>query len=1327
MVRVRSFGSVLLFLFAAHVSAYAQQSDVLLQGFYWNTHPGDHSNGTDGIWWDSLRTVAQDLANAGFQTVWVPPPTKGSGGRWSMGYDLYDYYDLGTLDQHSSVRTRFGNFSELQAMMTEFDRVGLRTMVDAVLNHRFGGDSQTDVECVPGGGAPFQKYNLFNPASGRFPADATSFHPNFVHCDFDAPFHSDIFGQDMCYFNSTNNVLDGSAPNDGWYAGPHNLGHVGDSLVVWGRWLVQEMGFDEIRVDAIKHIEPGFMAPWLTELTDGDQPFVVGEFFDNSGNIANYHAQIQSFPTGSRSPSLSMFDFDLRFALKEVADGGGFYDMRNLNGTGLHLGSGMSAFDVVTFVENHDFDREGYVAADCEEAGAVRTGGTCVKLDREHDHAPVVSRKHLGYAYILAAEGRPMVFWKDVYWFGTGDDIRRMIPLRQATATGESVQMSLLNPTYTSGNEQDLWVMRRNGTGNGRDGALIVLNDNNGGEQEAFVDAPFADVMIQDYSDSYLFVTRRVFGDGRVNVKAQGGNYAWWARTGLYPQPPGEPASRFTLEAEPGGVLHYVVLRAEDAANLRVNGQPIQPGDEVAILGPSGVDVAGHGRVGARVRWDGVHDMLIEVLGNDAGLPTGTGRLQAGDDLQLVVYSKRFDEVYVPDDVTFASTGTAFTFSADRSGSRGGSAPFPLTTNAAGMYAVDGISLVTSFSTEIGAATAPIVDGHTTDDAYLELGRFVEPAEGRSFGDWGMHSLHASANDVMLYLALNGVAEDNGNEFFLFLDADTPTGAPAGVQLPASDDNSSPFAIFNPTLDFAADFGLRLTSGEGEAYVSLMDYRNGGNHDTYLGTVTSNGAPLLVTGGPFDGAVIAYDHAGTLTDHTGVEGWEIGFERSDLGLGDGDAIRVLALYGNQDFISAETIPQIPGQGATHLEGDPDFTTIDGDQFVGTEAVAVAVDAGWNLVGLPRATWNANAGFLFPDALDGTLFAYDGTYTAATTLAPGTGYWLRFGVDQTETVLGLPLDSLSVPLADGWNLVSGPACALALADADDAGGVVLANTLFGFAGSYAAADTLRPGAAYWLRTTGSGSLVLDCDAAPATAPFFAGATLDTDPRASFGRLHAADAAGFERTLYFGGTLPTAVDPRQYSLPPLPPGRAFDARFAHQSALAEVADFAATGSVEVVWQTPDLPLTLTLETRPDAAPQPYRLAVFAGEVLREEIALTEGASYVLDDPQVTHLRLVAPGAATHTQPTAVPLAFALEPNYPNPFNPTTTIRYALPEAAVVQLAVFDLLGRRVALLHDGPQAAGRHAVAWDATGVPSGTYFYRLTAGRHEATRRMILLK
>ena len=88
---------------------------------------------------------------------------------------------------------------------------------------------------------------------------------------------------------------------------------------------------------------------------------------------------------------------------------------------------------------------------------------------------------------------------------------------------------------------------------------------------------------------------------------------------------------------------------------------------------------------------------------------------------------------------------------------------------------------------------------------------------------------------------------------------------------------------------------------------------------------------------------------------------------------------------------------------------------------------------------------------------------------------------------------------------------------------------------------------------------------------------------------------------------------------------------------------------------------------------------------------------------------------------------PESFSLDTAYPNPFNPATTIRFGLQESASVRLTVYDMLGREVRRLVDEFRAAGSHEVTFDAQGLPSGTYLYRLETPHGSEMKQMLLLK
>jgi hypothetical protein len=79
------------------------------------------------------------------------------------------------------------------------------------------------------------------------------------------------------------------------------------------------------------------------------------------------------------------------------------------------------------------------------------------------------------------------------------------------------------------------------------------------------------------------------------------------------------------------------------------------------------------------------------------------------------------------------------------------------------------------------------------------------------------------------------------------------------------------------------------------------------------------------------------------------------------------------------------------------------------------------------------------------------------------------------------------------------------------------------------------------------------------------------------------------------------------------------------------------------------------------------------------------------------------------------------------YPNPFNPSTVISYQLSVDSIVNLAVYDLSGREIAMLVDGWRSKGLHEVTFDGSGLASGMYIYRMTAGDFEASKKMVLVR
>jgi len=137
-----------------------------------------------------------------------------------------------------------------------------------------------------------------------------------------------------------------------------------------------------------------------------------------------------------------------------------------------------------------------------------------------------------------------------------------------------------------------------------------------------------------------------------------------------------------------------------------------------------------------------------------------------------------------------------------------------------------------------------------------------------------------------------------------------------------------------------------------------------------------------------------------------------------------------------------------------------------------------------------------------------------------------------------------------------------------------------------------------------------------------------------------------------------------------------------------------------------------------------------SVSSGTVFSYPVAIAGTYDYRCD----FHFAFGMVGSFDASTPTGVisnrselPLDPSLQQSYPNPFNPTTTIQFSIPEATHVTLRVFDVLGQEIVTLVNEKREAGRYDVEYNASGLSSGAYFYRLQAGDFVQTKRLILLK
>lgn len=459
------------------------KSDVYLQGFYWNSPPG-------GIWYDSLSKIAPRLSSAGFSGIWFPSPVKGAGGGFSMGYDPYDHYDFGEYYQQGSKETRFGSKDELINAINAFHQVGIQVFADAVMNHMNGGEEKAPYECKPYLSFPDSGWLIFNYPYGskRFKKTPAYFYPNSQTCDVNPPYHG--AGDPIFQFGE-------------WLA--HDRAFVRDSLIVWGKYLKQVLGFDGFRLDAVKGIDPMFMGAWVSAVNNDG--FNVAEYYGSTSEIGNWLNYTQNVYGGN----VSMFDFPLRFTMRDMCNNtSGTFDMNNIDNAGL-INAGISGFDVSTFVENHDLDRIGW-------DGSIDSG-----------HDPIVSNKEMAYAYILLSEGRPSVFYKDYFDYGFAGKIDTLIWIRKTFVYGSTTKRSGLNPWYLGGNgnqndlAKNLYIASRNG-GDGKPQVFLVLNNHPTEWRGVWVNSNHPNQVFRDYTGKAMDKTAQ--NDGRVELWAPPRGYA---------------------------------------------------------------------------------------------------------------------------------------------------------------------------------------------------------------------------------------------------------------------------------------------------------------------------------------------------------------------------------------------------------------------------------------------------------------------------------------------------------------------------------------------------------------------------------------------------------------------------------------------------------------------------------------------------------------------------------------------------------------------------------------------------------------------------------
>jgi len=385
----------------------------MMQAFYWDAPRAENK---EHEWWNFVAERVEDLSKAGFNALWLPPISKSSSNT-SMGYDPYDYFDLGDFDQKGGTKTWYGNRAELVALIQKAKSHSIGCYADMVINHNSGADEE---EVNPLDGQ--KRWTRFNPKSGKFPRDWDCFHPSRYERD----------------------IVEGEA-----YAGFPHLCHrnprVYAAMFDYARLIIEELGFEGFRFDFVKGFGAwmiGLLAKYKYE-KDGKMdfmPFVVGEMWSGGDDIETWLERANRYTDNQ----IAAFDFPLRYKLKGVCDTPSF-DLRQLTDGGTVVMQRPA--NAATFVDNHDMGAD-----------------------------TIVNDKLMAYSFILVHEGYPCVFWYDYYNNqldrpGTPNGINALIETHHKYAGGDS---EILHA------DPDLYIMQRVGWGDDnvqQSGLVYVLNN----------------------------------------------------------------------------------------------------------------------------------------------------------------------------------------------------------------------------------------------------------------------------------------------------------------------------------------------------------------------------------------------------------------------------------------------------------------------------------------------------------------------------------------------------------------------------------------------------------------------------------------------------------------------------------------------------------------------------------------------------------------------------------------------------------------------------------------------------------------------------------
>ncbi|TVQ01050.1 MAG: BspA family leucine-rich repeat surface protein [Balneolaceae bacterium] len=368
---------------------------------------------------------------------------------------------------------------------------------------------------------------------------------------------------------------------------------------------------------------------------------------------------------------------------------------------------------------------------------------------------------------------------------------------------------------------------------------------------------------------------------------------------------------------------------------------------------------------------------------------------------------------------------------------------------------------------------------------------------------------------------------------------------------------------------------------------------------------------------------------------------------------------------------------------------------------------VADNHEWRLVSSPLETPVANQENI-------TLFGFSLQYELSGTLEPTQGYWIKSRTFDQEVLplTGSGLTTGAVNLRQGWNLIGSLSAPVAVSSITDESGILTSAPVFGFSPTgYAAVQTLLPNNGYWIYANGEGTINLHIDEQTEQGKQLAAKevmNLDTPSTwIEFSDSHQS------RRLWISDALISGEDEMKYILPPLPPGDLLDVRTAANVNMVD------SHSERIHIRASDYPVTVSIHGLDEHSEHTWRFKMtYGADELTTDLLPGKPIQLMRDYDRIEMIKIRMDEAISVSR---------LLPNYPNPFNPTTTIQYQLRDQTHVRIEVFDTIGRRVQVLANEIQTSGAYKVNFDAGHLSTGMYIVRFVAGGESQIQKITLIK